>query len=455
MKFYFLFFIKIIISNYKIEKVFEWTSNSTEKFNNSTKKNSNSSENLNYFPSHIGIDKNNKIYVSFPIDYYGQNLTPPFKFAYLEKNQFKQFFDFEDDNNCTNENKLCNCISFEIDENDNFYILDQINNSYAKIIIYNKKSNKKHFINLPIENETDNFYLNFVVDTKNEIIYLIHSFYTYHHLNLYVIENIHDEFKYKINLIRDNYFRTQLKSMDNYFEIKNLGLSCDYKYLFISSLNFNFVYSIKIEDIFKCIEKKESINKEIVEENNIQEPTNSFILSSKGNLYIGGKNSYEIFISYNMKNKVNEMNSKNVEKIYVENNKIQFKNENNNYKILNSLFIHKKYLYFLENNFDYFITQTKNKSENLNNEISYYGIYKIDLKKDDSIYEGCQYLKFKNDKNVIIFWIISFIFIIFIMIILFIGSRKKNEIANSYLKLSNSEKVSMININNSSKRTTN
>ena len=222
-------------------------------------------------------------------------------------------------------------------------------------------------------------------------------------------------------------------------------------------MHLDFIYSIKIKDIFKCIEKKESINKEIVEENNIQEPTNSFILSSKGNLYIGGKKSYEIFISYNMKNKVNEMNTKNVEKIYVENNKIKFKNENNNYKILNSLFIHKKYLYFLENNFEYFIDQTKNKSENLNNEnkISYYGIYKIDLKKDDSIYEGCQYLKFKNDKNVIIFWIISFIFIIFIMIILFIGSRKKNEIANSYLKLSNSEKVSMININNSSKRSTN
>ena len=274
------------------------------------------------------------------------------------------------------------------------------------------------------------------------------------YFNLYVIENIHKDFK--INPIKDNYFRTKLSYRNRYFEIKNLGLSCDYKYLFISSLHLDFIYSIKIEDIFKCIEKKESINEEIIDQNNIHEPTNSFILSSKGNLYSGGKKSYKIFISYNMKNKVNEMNTKNVEKIYVE-NKIQFKNENYNNKILNSLFIHKKYLYFLENNFEYFIDQTKNKSENLNNEnkISYYGIYKIDLKKDDSIYEGCQYLKFKNDKNVIIFWIISFIFIIFIMIILFIGSRKKNEIANSYLKLSNSEKVSMININSSSKRTTN
>ena len=453
--FYFLF-IKIIISNYKIEKVFEWNSNSNETFNLNPSNSNNSI--FSYFPSQIRIDKNNKIYVSFPNDYFGKILNPPFKFAILENNKFKQFLDFEDDKNCTNESKLCNCVSFEIDENDNFYFLDKINNKNSKIIIYNNKEKKiKNNISLNFKNENEHFYLNFVVDTKNEIIYLIHNFYKYHHLNLYVIENIHDEFKYKINLIRDNYFRTQLKSMDNYFEIKNLGLSCDYKYLFISSLRLEIIYSIKIEDIFKCIKKKESINKEIVEENNIQEPTNSFILSSKGNLYIGGKNSYEIFISYNMKNKVNEMNSKNIEKIYVENNKIQFKNENNNYKILNSLFIHKKYLYFLENNFDYFIIKTKNKSENLNNEnkISYYGIYKIDLKKDDSIYEGCQYLKFKNDKNVIIFWIISFIFIIFIMIILFIGSRKKNEIENSYLKLSNSEKVSMININNSSKRSTN
>ena len=434
-----------------------------ENFNNSTKKNSNSPENLNYFPSHIGIDKNNKIYVSFPNDYYGQNLTPPFKFAYLENKTFKNFIDFEDDNNCINENKICNLVSFEIDENDNFYFLDKgiFNKIPPKIIIYYKEKKEKKFIPLDIENKSSDYYLNFVVDTKNEIIYLIRSYYYYskaynssNFLNLYVIENIHNK-DFKINPIKDNYFRTKLSYRNKYFDIKNLGLSCDYKYLFISSLHLDFIYSIKIKDIFKCIEKKESINKKIVEENNIQEPTNTFILSSKGNLYSGGKKSYEIFISYNMKNKVNEMNSKNVEKIYVENNKIQFKNENNNYKILNSLFIHKKYLYFLENNFEYFIDQTKNKSENLNNEISYYGIYKIDLKKDDSIYEGCQYLKFKNDKNVIIFWIISFIFIIFIMIILFIGSRKKNEIANSYLKLSNSEKVSMININNSSKRTTN
>jgi hypothetical protein len=113
------------------------------------------------------------------------------------------------------------------------------------------------------------------------------------------------------------------------------------------------------------------------------------------------------------------------------------------------MFIHNKYLFFLENNFGIFIDQNKKTNENKNltneNKVSYYGIYKIDLKKDNSINEGCQYLKFKNDKNVIIFWIISFIFIIFIMIILFIGSRKKNEIENSYLKLSNSEKVSMIN----------
>ena len=72
------------------------------------------------------------------------------------------------------------------------------------------------------------------------------------------------------------------------------------------------------------------------------------------------------------------------------------------------------------------------------------------MKKDDSIKEGCQYIKFKNDKKVIIFWINSFLFIIFVLIILFIGSRKKDEIANSYLKLINSEKISMITFNNSS-----
>ena len=454
MKFYFLFFLKII-TNFKIESVFEWNSKSNFSFN---EKNSSFSI-FNNFPSHIGIDKNNKIYVSFPIHYYGQNLTPPFKFAYLENETFKNFLDFEDEKNCTNET-ICNLVSFEIDENDNFYFLDQgiFEKSAPKIIIYNKEKNIKKFISLDIENNSYDYYLNFFVDTKNEIIYVIRSYY-YHskflslsnYLNLSVIENIHNN-KVKIHTINDEYFKNKL-SFNKHFEIKNLGLSCDYKYLFISSLRLEIIYSIKIEDIFKCIKKNKSITKKIVDENNIQEPTNSFILSSKGNLYSGGKKSYKIFISYNMKNKVNDMNSNNIKKISV--GKQIKKNENENNKILNSLFIHKKYLYFLENNFDYFITQTKNKSENLNNEISYYGIYKIDLKKDDSIYEGCQYLKFKNDKNVIIFWIISFIFIIFIMIILFIGSRKKNEIENSYLKLSNSEKVSMININSSSKRTTN
>ena len=179
--FYFLFFIKIIISNYKIEKVFEWTSNSTETFNNSTKKNSNSSEKLNFFPSHIGIDKNNKIYVSFPNDYYGQNLTPPFKFAYLEKNQFKKFLDFEEEKICTNET-ICNLVSFEIDENDNFYFLDQgiFNKIPPKIIIYYKEKKEKKFIPLDIENKSSDYYLNFVVDTKNEIIYLIRSYYYYY-----------------------------------------------------------------------------------------------------------------------------------------------------------------------------------------------------------------------------------------------------------------------------------
>ena len=349
MKFYFLFFIKIIISNYKIEKVFEWTSNSTETFNNSTKNNSNLSEILNYFPSHIGIDKNNKIYVSFPNDYYGQNLTPPFKFAYLENKTFKNFLDFEDDNNCINENKICNLVSFEIDENDNFYFLDKgiFNKIPPKIIIYYKEKKEKKFIPLDIENKSSDYYLNFVVDTKNEIIYLIHSFYSYYNLNLFVIENIYDE-HYKFHKIKDNFFWTKIKPFNNYFEIKNLGLSCDYKHLFISSLLFNIIYSIKIEDIFKCIEKNEQIIEEIVEENNIQNPTNSFILSSKGNLYFGGKYSYDIFISYNIKNKITEINSDNLKKISVENDEIQIKNNNENeYKIINSMFIHNKYLFFL------------------------------------------------------------------------------------------------------------
>ena len=453
--FYFLF-IKIIISNYKIEKVFEWNSNSNETFN---LKSSNSNNSIfSYFPSQIRIDKNDKIYVSFPNDYFGKILNPPFKFAILENNKFKQFLDFEDDKNCTNESKLCNCVSFEIDENDNFYFLDQINNTNAKIIIYNNKEKKiKNNISLNFKNENEHFYLNFVVDTKNEIIYLIHSFYSYYNLNLFVIENIYDE-HYKFHKIKDNFFWTKIKPFNNYFEIKNLGLSCDYKHLFISSLLFNIIYSIKIEDIFKCIEKDEQIIEEIVEENNIQNPTNSFIFSSKGNLYFGGKYSYDIFISYNIKNKITEINSDNLKRISVENDEIQIKNNNENeYKIINSMFIHNKYLFFLENNFGIFIDQNKKTNENKNltneNKVSYYGIYKIDLKKDNSINEGCQYLKFKNDKIVIIFWTISFIFIIFIMIILFIGSRKKNEIANSYLKLSNSRNVSMINMND--KRTTN
>ncbi len=447
--FYFLF-IKIIISNYKIEKVFEWNSNSNETFN---LKSSNSNNSIfSYFPSQIRIDKNDKIYVSFPNDYYGKKLNPPFKFAILENNKFKKFLDFEDDFNCTNDSKLCNCVSFEIDENDNFYFLDQINNTNAKIIIYNNKEKKiKKFIRFNLENENDDyFYLNFVVDTKNEIIYLIYSYYSHPQLNLFVFENIYDD-KIKFHKIRDNYFLAQLKPFFNFFEIKNLGLSCDYKHLFISSFFFKTIYSIKIEDIFKCIEKNEEIIDEIVEENNIQNPTNSFILSSKGNLYFGGKYSYDIFISYNIKNKITEISSDNLKKISVENDEIEIKNNNENlYKIINSLFIHNKYLFFLENNFGNFIDQNKKTNEN---KVSYYGIYKIDLKKDNSINEGCQYLKFKNDKIVIIFWTISFIFIIFIMIILFIGSRKKNEIANSYLKLSNSKNVSMINMND--KRTTN
>ena len=292
---------------------------------------------------------------------------------------------------------------------------------------------------------------------KNEIIYLIHSFYSYYNLNLFVIENIYDE-HYKFHKIKDNFFWTKIKPFNNYFEIKNLGLSCDYKHLFISSLLFDIIYSIKIEDIFKCIEKDEQIIEEIVEENNIQNPTNSFIFSSKGNLYFGGKYSYDIFISYNIKNKITEINSDNLKKISVENDDIKIQNNNENlYKIINSMFIHNKYLFFLENNFGNFIDKNKktngNKILTNENKVSYYGIYKIDLKKDNSINEGCQYLKFKNDKIVIIFWTISFIFIIFIMIILFIGSRKKNEIANSYLKLSNSRNVSMINMND--KRTTN
>ena len=92
--FYFLF-IKIIISNYKIEKVFEWNSNSNETFN---LKSSNSNNSIfSYFPSQIRIDKNDKIYVSFPNDYFGKKLNPPFKFAILENNKFKKFLDFEDD----------------------------------------------------------------------------------------------------------------------------------------------------------------------------------------------------------------------------------------------------------------------------------------------------------------------------------------------------------------------
>lgn len=443
--FYFLFITLKIITNYKIEPVFEWNSKSNFSFE---EKNSFENDSIfNYFPSHIGMDKNNTIYVSFPTDYFGEKLNPPFKFAYLENNNFKQFSAFEDDDNeCENKTNLCNLVSFEIDENDNFYFLDQgdgINNS-TKIIIYNKKETK--FIYLNISNENRDYYLNFVVDSKNEIIYIIHGYFkSIYNLEFYVVQNIHDDNPI-ISQIKDNYIWSSIKNFEKNLEIKNLGLSCDYKYLFISSLNLNFIYSIKVEDIFKCIEKNTLITQDIVEENNIKEPTNSIILSSKGNLYIGGKNSNQIYVAYYIKNKLSDLNSNNLEKISFENDEIK---NNNSYKIINSMFIHNKYLYFLENNFGA-IVEKLDENETENNNISYYGIYKINLKKDDSIKEGCQYIKFKNDKKVIIFWINSFLFIIFILIILFIGSRKKDEIANSYLKLIDSEKISMVTLNNTS-----
>ena len=440
--FYFLFFLKII-TNFKIESVFEWNStlNLSEKYSI-----------FNNFPSHIGMDKNNRIYISFPIDYFGEKLHPPFKFAYLENDEFKPFLDFEDDDsNCEDETKLCNLVSFEIDEKDNFYFLDQglynVDNS-SKIIIYNEKKETKfiYLNNKNFKNENKDYYLNFVVDSKNEIIYIIHGYFnSYHNFEFYVVQNIHDE-NPKISLIKDNYFWSKFKNIKKYLEIKNLGLSCDYKYLFISSLYLNFIYSIKVEDIFKCIEKNTTISENIVEENNIKEPSNSIILSSKGNLYIGGKYSNEIYVAYYLKNKLSELDSNNLEKISFEN----YEKNNNSNKIINSMFIHNKYLYFLENNFGFIVDKFYNNKTNENNKISYYGIYKVDLKKDDSIKEGCQYIKFKNDKKVIIFWINSFLFIIFVLIILFIGSRKKDEIANSYLKLINSEKISMITFNNSS-----
>lgn len=206
--------------------------------------------------------------------------------------------------------RLISVISFEIDDEDNLYILDEgkFNNSKIctpKLIIINNENNKTYIL----EKLPENIQLeDILIDKINKYIYI--SYHDYNNVNgIFVMHND----SYRINNTIKNllYNDTTLKEEKGYEiylngkdllpegkrKIKSMGLSCDGQAFYYSFITSKKIYSILTKEIYNEYAKDDinDIKNVKIYEAYKNDSTSAIIYSNMGNLFLTGLEKNKIY----------------------------------------------------------------------------------------------------------------------------------------------------------------
>ena len=320
---------------------------------------------------------------------------------------------------------LFSVISFEIDEEDNLYILDKgkkINNRYEclpKIIIKYKNENKTEIHEFKDNNVNNKYLEDILVDRINKYIYI-----TYHDKNangIFLMKYNLNNTNVKILLYNNSKLENEIGyslSIKDYEELlkekkntKSIGLSCDGTAFFFSLISSKMIYSILTKDIYYQYNNDEN---KIIDLQNIpineaykNDATSAIIYSNMGNLLFTSLEKRKIYSYDLIDNDLSRFDYKGLRELNSSEIDIMFPLK---------MTINEGRLYLLTN-------QSKT------NDTRNYSIYlDDDIGQEKSYIYGCAGLKYQFNLSFYIMLSIFFIILLFVLTFVIVGNIQDKDI---------------------------
>ena len=341
------------------------------------------------------------------------------------KNKTIQPFPNEDYNDYKNNSQTCenfiSVVSFEIDEENTIYVLDEGNEKctsklYELKLIDDIGIEKNIFDTRKKINEENITLNNFVIDKINNYAYIIYTKknnlkYSTVIIGINLGEKENNIITKELNIGYDENYSIpdSLKNFNNILpdftkKIISCSLSCDGETLFISPFSNRKIYSISTEDIRE--QEKDNIH---INEAYKDDATSSLIASDIGNLYFAGIEKKFIYIIGQINNDLSDLNYKSFDKIEI--------TENISYISTISLTNGNLYLTYKK-----FINDTYLESGYIKKQIEEENDY------ENAYIFKCSGLNYKYDWKSSFVWIIFVIIFVFIFIFVLVENKQDLEI---------------------------
>ena len=409
--------------------------------------NSNIEECRNCMPAGIKLSKNGTIFCSFPRWF--DDVIATFAKYNSETKYFEPWPSTEMNQKYKNfdSSGINSVLGFEIDNEDNLYILDQgkISNNTAlegsiKILKYSLKNStllKEYIFNSEIADHNNSFLNDLVIDQNKKIAYISDSGIARDNIlsnykpGIIVLDleksNAHRILSNHSSVFPDKSFwlhidRKRVKK-DNPMMTgaDGIALSCNGDTLFFCPLTGRMIYSILTLDIEKAI-KENKLNDITVYEGFKKEASDGLLASSKGNLYMTGIETGSIYISKEIEQDLLRFDYKNFE-IFKGNTTTMWPD---------TLAMKDGYLYFVSNQLNNF----PDKIDYLNPQNGKYNFAILRFKVDDESYlKGCSGVISEWGPGSIIIWICFAVIILIVLSFVLMGSNNQEEVIDKHMNL--------------------
>lgn len=406
----------------------------------------------------LKVSSNNTISMSIPRIY---------NYEYISKNEIKVTFailkkEIEDDhywNAFPEENvvakdradylefRVYSVMGFDIDDDENYYLLDQgvilqenntIMENTSKLVVFTQYGDKKKVYYFNYSDFTTSFLTDVVIDQDKKYAYITDSGNLLNNQSIprLIVIDLKKEKIYRI-LSNNEAFKpeeniTNIYSSDitigNYFTnvtgLNNIQITCDGKTIYFTSSKNNKLYKVSVKDIKNAIKKYED-TKDDIYLNNIELVSidkgiisQSFVISSKNNIFMANGENGKVRILYSLDDDLKKFNFEDYKEIDAEKFPINWPG---------SISVSGGKLFLLDN---HYIDRNISQDNNTNNEtVQKFVIYYTNLLVDEiSSNQGCTLYSF----NLNIFSsFIGGIFIIIIIIAIFLMILNREKYSNT------------------------
>ena len=348
------------------------------------------------------------------------------KYADYKSKDFESWPNF-DFNNFTENNISCegfiSIIAFELDDEENIYILDE-GNSNCPIMLYKFNSKGKNLENYTIYNNNSlNMLLtDLAIDIINDYAYISYSYISNKEIEIGFLSKNLDNPKEETKQIKisdnklkyDEQYNIKNDFIDKNFpnvkkKLISITLSCDGDVLFFCPLLSRMIYSISTDKLRES--KKESIFKNDVNEGYKNDASPAMISSNLGNLYLSALEKNVIYFAGQIDNDFSIFDYRAIDEIMgVPNMEWPMK-----------MSITDGMLYIICKNI---ITNEKDA----NNFTLITTIYQASIDKEKSYIYKCAGLIYVWNNMSYFIWILFILIVCFALVFVFIGNQEDKDI---------------------------